>query len=120
MTEMVVPMPPAGAAPFPPVCVGCGRPARWARRVRVLGESSGYLSMVGESALDNMERMARGPGVVRLPVCWRHRWIVPPSVVASAEGTVVRLSGVCDTFVAAVRSGRKHAEPGAAPDRRGT
>ena len=107
MAEVIVTMPADDAASLPPVCVGCGRPGTWGRRVRVLGESSGYARMMGEYALDNLERMACGPGVICLPVCWWHRWIVPPAVVAEARGAAVRLSGVSAEFAAAVRPDHK-------------
>ena len=100
MAEVVVAMPAGGAAGLPVVCVACGRPGAWGRRVRVLSESSGYARMVGEFALDNLERTARGPGAIRLPVCWWHRWVVPPAVTAAARGGRVRLSGVSAEFAA--------------------
>jgi hypothetical protein len=62
--------------------------------------------MMGGYALDNLERITRGPGVIRLPVCWWHRWVVPPAVVAEAQGGAGRLSGVSAEFAAAV--GRDH------------
>jgi hypothetical protein len=102
MAEVTILMPAGGAAGLPRVCVGCGRPGRWDRGVRVLGASSGYARMAGEVALDNLERMARGPGVIRLPVCGWHRWLVPPAVTAEADGGAVRLSGVSAGFAAAV------------------
>jgi hypothetical protein len=88
---------------LPPVCVGCGRPAIGTRRVRVLGPSSGVAEMVGEHALANLERMARGPGRIRLPVCWWHRWIVPPSISATAgrDGTT-HLTGLSAEFAKAM------------------
>jgi hypothetical protein len=82
--------------------------------VRILGTSSGYAPMVGDYALDNLERMARGPGAIRLPVCWWHRWVVPPAVVAEVRGGGVQLSGASAEFAAAVGRGHKPAEPGAA------
>src|SRR5205809_89777 len=105
MADVVIPMPSGPATPLPPVCVGCGRPGRWGRRVRVLGGSSGYAPMAGEYAVDTLERMARSPGVVRLPVCGRHRWLVPPAVTAEARGGRVRLSGVSAAFATAVGRG---------------
>ena len=106
MAEVIVTMPADGTASLPPVCVACRQPGTWGRRVRILGESSGYGRMMGEYALDNLERMARGPGMIRLPVCWWHRWVVPPAVVAESRGDAVRLSGVSAEFAAAV--GRNH------------
>jgi hypothetical protein len=88
---------------LPPVCVGCGRPATGTRRVRVLGPSSGVATMFGEYALDNLERMARGPGRIRLPVCWWHRWIVPPSVSATAGNDgKTHLTGLSAEFAKAM------------------
>ena len=58
---------------------------------------------MGEYALDNLERMARGPGVIRLPVCWWHRWVVPPVVVAEVRGGAVRLPGAKGRAGAAAR-----------------
>ena len=106
MAEVVVPFPSTGSAPLPPICVGCGRVGAWRRRVRVPGESSGVAAMVTSSdhaALDNLERLARSPGSVLVPVCWWHRWIVPPAVTASTAGGQIRLSGVSGEFAAAVR-----------------
>jgi hypothetical protein len=112
MADVVLPMPTADSAPLPPVCVGCGRPAKRTRRVRILGSSSGIARMFGEYALDNLEQMARSPGSIRLPVCWWHRWIWPPTVEAAAGpgGTVV-LAKVSAEFAAAVRDhqGPRHA-----------
>ena len=107
MAEVIVTMPADGPAILPPVCVGCGRPGTWGRRVRVLGQSSGYALMFGGCALDNLERMARGPGVIRVPVCWWHRWVVPPAVdVEARRGAAVR-------GVGGVRgSGRARAQTG--------
>ena len=114
--EVFVTIPTDGTTSLPPVCIACGRSGRWNRRVRVPGESSGYARMVGEYALDNLERMARGPGVIRLPVCWWHKWVVPPVVALEARGSAVRLSGVSAEFAAAVGHGHKSAEPGATAD----
>src|SRR4051794_35098337 len=101
MVDVILPMPTADSPPLPPVCVGCGRPATRARQVRILGPSSGYARMAGEYALDVLEKMARSPGSIPLPVCWWHRWIIPPSVTVTAEarGTVV-LAGVSREFAA--------------------
>lgn len=108
MAEVTIPFPSPCSAPLPAVCVGCGRAGAWGRRARVPGASSGVAVMVSPSAhaaLDNLERTARSPGTVLLPVCWWHRWIVPPCVTASADGGRVRLSGVSHEFAAAVRGG---------------
>ena len=107
MAKVVIPVPVDGAATLPAIGVGCGRPASGTRRVRILRESYGYARMVGEYALDHMERMARGPGIVCLPVCRWHRWIVPPAVSATPAGVAIRLSGVSGDFVRAVGGGRR-------------
>ena len=89
--------------PLPALCVGCGRPATGTRRVRILGPSSGYALLGGEHALDNLERMARSPGQLRLPVCWWHRWIIPPATTATAvTGGKIALVNVSAQFAAAL------------------
>jgi hypothetical protein len=108
MADAIVPFTSTNSAPLPPICVGCGRAGTWRRRVRVPGASSGVsvlVSVTAHAALDNLERMARSPGSVLVPVCWWHRWIVPPAVTASTDGERVRLSGVSSEFAAAVRGG---------------
>jgi len=98
------------ADPLPEVCVGCGKPGTRSRSVRVDGPSSGYGLMAGSTPLDNLEKMARGPGSIQLPVCWWHRWIIPPSVSATAEDNgKVKLTGVSAEFAKALRGGPKPA-----------
>jgi hypothetical protein len=106
VADVVVRIAAAGGASLPAVRVGCGRP-RGLRRVRVAGDPSGYGLMAGEQALDNLERIARGPGVMCVPVCWRHRWVVPPAVTATAAGDAVRLTGGSEPFAAAIGGSRR-------------
>jgi hypothetical protein len=45
-------------------------------------------------------------GRLRLPVCWWHRWIMPPFLgMSPIEGGSVTLSGVSDGFIAALKRG---------------
>ena len=43
-------------------------------------------------------------GKLKLPVCWRHRWLLPPLIgVALVNERTVALSGASDEFVAEMR-----------------
>ena len=45
-----------------------------------------------------------GRGKVKLPVCWRHRWLLPPLVgVRLVNETTVAISDASDQFVAEMR-----------------
>jgi hypothetical protein len=46
----------------------------------------------------------RGKGVVELPVCWWHRWIMPPCIgIKSMTENQVTLCGLADSFVEAMK-----------------
>jgi hypothetical protein len=102
---------PLEMAKLPAVCVRCGRPAAGSRRVRVLPEggripSSFRASLFFPRPSYTVEYLLwlakRGPSV-RLPVCWWHRWLVPPGVGAEVRGESVRLLNIGEQFAAALR-----------------
>jgi len=101
---------------LPPLCARCGRPASGTRRVRLkvaqpFPGSDPVSSMLGASYDDQLrwhnlrQLFARGKGVLELPVCWWHRWIMPPAIVVKAlTEREVTLAGVSDKFVEALRA----------------
>src|SRR5262245_43472362 len=100
---------------MPALCARCGRAAFGTRRVRlkVYNPHRGpelIASLAGVS--DNDQRrwhdlqqlFAQGKGVVELPVCWWHRWILPPLIgIRSMTDRQVTLWGLADSFVQAVK-----------------
>jgi len=100
---------------MPPLCARCGRAASGTRRVRlkVPNPYSGpdlITSLAGVS--DDEQRrwhdlrqlFAQGKGVVELPVCWWHRWIMPPLIgIKSMTGRHVTLWGFADRFARAMK-----------------
>jgi len=100
---------------MPPLCARCGRAASGTRRVRlkVYNPYSGpdlITSLAGVS--DDEQRrwhdlrqlFAQGKGVVELPVCWWHRWIMPPLIgIKSMTERRVTLWGLADRFVQAMK-----------------
>ncbi len=96
-----------GAEALPRLCARCGRPARGRRWVRLPGGSSGvglFLGVAAGQALDTLERMLTSKGGIYLPVCWWHRWIVPPNIlVKSVSAGRVTLDGISPEFVTAFR-----------------
>jgi hypothetical protein len=47
---------------------------------------------------------ARGKGIVVLPLCWLHRWIMPPLIgIKSMNESRVTLWGLADAFVQAMK-----------------
>src|SRR5690348_17020957 len=100
----------------PSVCAQCGRPGGWQRSIRMAGPARGLADM----ALMPPDTPPAGlfggrAGRVRLPVCWRHRWLAPVRVVVQQwDAASVLVAGASAEFVAAVSG---PAEPGAAPDR---
>lgn len=96
---------------MPPVCARCGRAATSSRRVR-LKVPSPYVgpdlvaSLAGVSDDDQrrwhdlQQMFAEGKGIIELPVCWWHRWILPPMIgVKSLTERQVTLWGLGDAFV---------------------
>jgi hypothetical protein len=100
---------------MPPLCARCGRAASGTRRVRlkVHNPYSGpdlIASLAGVS--DDEQRrwhnlrqlFAQGKGVVNLPVCRWHRWIMPPLIgIKSMTERRVTLWGLGDSFVEAMK-----------------
>lgn len=108
MADVYVPLPSPSSTPLPPVCVGCGRVGTWQRRVRILGTPIGVSLVVAppaHAAANSLERMMCGPGSIDVPVCWWHRWIVPPTVEVSVAGSRLRLTDVSEEFAAAIPRG---------------
>ena len=107
------------AGALPTICARCGRPARGFFRLRLPGTSSGVGGWVGLSEgnregqlLDDLEKLITSTEAIELPVCWWHRWIVPPvlSVQAVTEATVT-VAGVAPEFAAACRDRPRPAGP---------
>ena len=101
---------------MPAICARCGRPASGTRRVR-LKVSKPYpgpeliASLAGVSDdeqrrwYDLQQWFARGKGVIEMPVCWWHRWIMPPLIgIKSMTERRVTLWGLSDGFVQATKS----------------
>jgi hypothetical protein len=100
---------------LPPFCARCGRAASGVRRVRLkvaqpFPGSDPVSSILGASYDDQRrwhdlrQLFAQGKGVLELPVCWWHRWIMPPAIfVKSLTEREVTVSGLSDKFVAALR-----------------
>jgi hypothetical protein len=54
---------------------------------------------------DLQQWFARGKGVIEMPVCWWHRWIMPPLIgIKSMTERRVTLWGLSDGFVQATKS----------------
>ena len=98
-----------------PLCVRCGQPASGTRRLR-LKVSKPYrgpdliATLAGVSVDEQMrwhemrQLFDRGKGVVALPVCWWHRWIMPPWIgIKSMTENHVTICGLADSFVEAMK-----------------
>ena len=104
-----------GKEVLPLVCARCGRAASGVRRVRLKVyrpfPGSDVVSSILGAGYDDQRRwhdlrqlFARGKGVLELPVCWWHRWIMPPAIaVKSLTESEVTLCGLSDKFVEALR-----------------
>jgi hypothetical protein len=100
---------------MPPLCARCCRSASGTRRVRLKVYQSYQgpdliASLAGASDEeqrrwhDMQQMLAQGRGVVELPVCWWHRWIMPPMLgVKSMTEHQVILWGLADSFVQAMK-----------------
>jgi hypothetical protein len=100
---------------MPPVCARCGRAASGTRRVRLKVHKaySGpdlVASLAGVSDdeqrrwHDLQQMFAQGKGAVDLPVCWWHRWIMPPLIgIKSMTERRVTLWGLGQGFVEAMK-----------------
>ena len=96
---------------MPPVCARCGRAASGTRGVRLKVHrpypGPDLIATLAGVPTDDQRRwhdlrqlLARGRGVVELPVCWWHRWIMPPLIgIKSMTETRVTLWGLADGFV---------------------
>lgn len=100
---------------MPLLCARCGRPSSGVHRLwlKVYKPYRGpelFASLAGISN-DNQRHwhelqqlFAQGKGVLELPVCWWHRWIMPPLLgVKSMTGNCVTLWGLGDGFVRAMK-----------------
>jgi hypothetical protein len=100
---------------MPALCARCGRPASGIRRVRlkVYNPYRGpelIASLAGVSAVDQKrwhdlrQLFAQGKGVVDLPACWWHRWIMPPLIgIKSMTERRVTVVGLSDSFVRSMK-----------------
>jgi hypothetical protein len=100
---------------MPSLCARCGRGAWSTRRIR-LKVNEPYqgpelvASLAGASDDDQRRRhdlqqmFAQGKGVIALPLCWWHRWILPPAFgIKSMTERRVTLWGLADSFVQAMK-----------------
>ena len=100
---------------MPPLCARCGRAASGTRRVRLkvhrpyagpdlLASLAGVSDDEQRRWHELLQSFARGKGTVELPVCWWHRWIMPPSIgIKSMTERRVTLWGLADAFVRAMK-----------------
>ena len=103
----------------PAVCVRCGRPAKGKRSIRLATtepkRTSSWAWILWELGFWNKQQMDTfenllheyriSRGRLQLPVCWWHRWIVPPFIGAGVVNErKLELRGVSDEFVAAMRN----------------
>jgi hypothetical protein len=100
---------------MPALCARCGRPASGTRRVRLkvykpypgpelIASLAGISDDEQRRWHDVRQLFAQGKGVVALPVCWWHRWIMPPLLgIKSMTGSRVTLGGLADSFVQAMK-----------------
>jgi hypothetical protein len=65
----------------------------------------GLIKLEEKTSLENiMHEIAITKGRLKLPVCWWHRWIVPPFIgVALVSDTTVALSHVSNSFAAKLK-----------------
>jgi hypothetical protein len=100
---------------MPELCARCGRTAPCTSRIR-LKVSEPYsgpdllASLAGVSDDDQRrwhelrQLFAQGKGGVELPICWWHRWIMPPLIgIKSMTERHVTLWGLSDSFVQAMK-----------------
>jgi len=103
---------------LPTVCVRCGRAATSRRSIRLTTTESNRPSSWGwllwefgfwtSKEKDTFEYLLHeykiSRGRIKLPVCWLHRWIVPPFIgVRVVNERRVELRRVSDEFVSAIR-----------------
>jgi hypothetical protein len=102
---------------MPPACAHCGRPATGTRRLRLKAPAPYHgpdlvASLAGLSDDDqrhwhNLRQMfAAGKGILELPACRWHRWIVPffTMGVKTLTDHRVTLWGLSDEFVRGMKS----------------
>ena len=100
---------------MPAVCARCGRAASCTRRIRLYVpepyRGPDLIASLAGASDDDQRRwhdlqqlLAKGKGVVELPVCWWHRWIMPPTIgIKSMTERQFTLWGLSDSFVAAMK-----------------
>jgi len=100
---------------MPALCARCGRAAPCTRRIRlkVYEPYRGpdlIASLAGASDDDQrrwhdlQQLLAKGNGVVELPICWWHRWIIPPMLgIKTMTERQFTLWGLCNSFVQAMK-----------------
>jgi hypothetical protein len=103
---------------LPAMCARCGRKSAGFRRMRLTtseGKQSsfwgwifwelGWWTLKDKESFENLSHEIRiTKGWLKLPVCWRHRWIVPPFIgMRMVNERTVALSHVSPDFVAALR-----------------
>src|SRR5262249_54732260 len=108
---------------MPPLCARCGRAAAGTRGVRLKVHrpypGPDLVATLAGVSNDDQRRwhelwqlFARGKGVVELPVCWWHRWIMPPAIgIKSMTESRVTLWGLADSFAQTMRQRGRSAPP---------
>ena len=103
---------------LPAICVRCGRKATGFRGMRLTSSESkqssslawilwelGWWTLEDKASYENLMHEFRiTKGRLKLPVCWWHRWIVPPFIgVRWLNDRTVALSHASNDFVAAMK-----------------
>jgi hypothetical protein len=100
---------------MPPLCARCGWAASGTHRVwlkvhRPYPGPDLIATLAGVSRDDQRrwhdlgQLLAGGKGVIELPVCWWHRWIMPPLIgIKSMTESRFTLWGLADSFVQAMK-----------------
>jgi hypothetical protein len=103
---------------LPALCVRCGRKAAGFRGFRLRSPAPKRSSEVGcllfwlgqwtwrdKWRFENiLHEYKTARGKLKLPVCWRHRWLLPPMVVVGlVDEKTVALCNASDEFVAEMR-----------------
>jgi hypothetical protein len=103
---------------LPAVCVRCGRKAAGFRGIRLTTSEPnrpsswgwilwelGLWTLEEKASVENLLRELKiTKGRLKLPVCWWHRWIVPPLIgVRLVDDRTVALYSVSDVFITAMR-----------------
>jgi hypothetical protein len=107
MPDLIVPYPLDETVRLPEVCARCGKPASGIRKFRVASPPSGLDTLFtghDRQVIRNLECLLRSRVILTLPVCWWHRWIVPPNLrVWLQSETSIHVGGLSPEFAEAAR-----------------